>query len=151
MTRLAVAIWFGLCGMALAFDPSEMLDDPELEARARGLDHAMRCVVCQSESVASSNAQWAIDARRVIREQIVAGLTDRQVEDFFVERYGEFVLMAPRTGGSNWLLWAAGPLMFLLAAGTGFGYLRGRSTATATAEPELSAEESKRLAEILKD
>ncbi|MEP1588653.1 MAG: cytochrome c-type biogenesis protein [Tateyamaria sp.] len=151
MIRLAIALWFALSSVALAFDPSEMLDDPALEARARGLDHAMRCVVCQSESVASSNAQWAIDARRVIREQIVAGLTDMQVEDFFVERYGEFVLMAPRAGGSNWLLWAAGPLMFLLAAGVGFGYLRGRATETAIADPGLSAEESKRLAEILKD
>lgn len=151
MMRLVVALWFALCSVALAFDPSEMLDDPVLEARARGLDHAMRCVVCQSESVASSNAQWAIDARRVIREQVMAGLSDSQVEDFFVERYGEFVLMAPRTGGSNWLLWAAGPLMFLLAAGIGAGYLRGRSNATAAGDPELSAEESKRLAEILKD
>ncbi|MEO0379514.1 MAG: cytochrome c-type biogenesis protein [Pseudomonadota bacterium] len=149
MRRLAIALWFVLCSAALALDPTEMLDDPVLEARARGLDHALRCVVCQSESVASSNAQWAIDTRRVIREQVAAGQSDAQVVDFFVERYGEFVLMTPRPSGSNWLLWAAGPLMFLIAAGVGFGYLRGRSIAPVAADAALSEDEAKRLREIL--
>ncbi|WP_299725299.1 cytochrome c-type biogenesis protein [uncultured Tateyamaria sp.] len=151
MKRLALALWFVLASAALALDPSEMLDDPALEARARGLDHALRCVVCQSESVASSNAQWAIDTRRVIREQVDAGQTDDAIIDFFVERYGEFVLMTPRSSGSNWLLWGAGPLMFLLAAGIGFGYLRGRSAAPATPETALSEDEAKRLREILEE
>ena len=126
-----------------------MLEDPVLEAQARELDHAMRCVVCQSESVASSNAQWAIDTRRVIREQVAAGQTNAQIMDFFVERYGEFVLMTPRTSGSNWLLWAAGPLMFLVAAGVGIGYIRGRARVAQPAQASLSADEAKRLREIL--
>lgn len=151
MTRLAVSLWLVMASMALALDPSEMLDDPVLEAQARELDHAMRCVVCQSESVASSNAQWAIDTRRVIREQVAAGQTNDQIMDFFVERYGEFVLMAPRTSGSNWLLWAAGPLMFLLAAGVGIGYVRGRSRAVQATHTSLNADEAKRLREILKE
>ncbi len=151
MMRYAVALWFVLCSAALALDPSEMLEDPDLEARARGLDHALRCVVCQSESVASSNAQWAVDARKVIREQVEAGQSDAEIVDFFVERYGEFVLMTPRSTGSNWLLWAAGPLMFLLAAAVGFGYLRGRSQTSTAPDDALNADESKRLAEILDD
>ncbi|MEO9573834.1 MAG: cytochrome c-type biogenesis protein [Tateyamaria sp.] len=149
MMRLGLIFWFVLSSAALALDPSEMLDDPVLEARARGLDHALRCVVCQSESVASSNAQWAIDTRRVIREQVAAGQSDVQIVDFFVERYGEFVLMNPRPSGSNWLLWAAGPLMFLLAAGIGFGYLRTRASAPVTSDAALSADEAKRLRKIL--
>lgn len=150
MTRLAVAFWLALASVAVALDPSEMLDDPALEARARGLDHALRCVVCQSESVASSNAQWAVDTRKVIREQVAAGMTDAAITDFFVERYGEFVLMTPRSSGSNWLLWGAGPVMFLLAAGIGFGYLRGRAAAPVTpADTALSADEAKRLREIM--
>ncbi|MEL6467034.1 MAG: cytochrome c-type biogenesis protein [Pseudomonadota bacterium] len=149
MRRLVVLFWLMLSSAALALDPSEMLPDAAQEARARELDHALRCVVCQSESVASSNAQWAIDARRVIREQVAAGQNNDQIVDFFVERYGEFVLMTPRTSGSNWLLWAAGPLMFLLAAAIGFGYLRGRSTAPVAADPALSEEESRRLREIM--
>ncbi|WP_299768464.1 cytochrome c-type biogenesis protein [uncultured Tateyamaria sp.] len=149
MKRLVVLFWMVLSTAALALDPSEMLEDPEQEARARSLDHALRCVVCQSESVASSNAQWAIDARQVIREQVAAGQSNAQIVDFFVERYGEFVLMTPRTSGSNWMLWAAGPLMFLLAAGIGFGYLRGRSRAPVTTEAGLSDEETRRLREIM--
>ncbi|WP_299370077.1 cytochrome c-type biogenesis protein [uncultured Tateyamaria sp.] len=152
MIRLWVAIWLLLATAALALDPSEMLPDPDQEARARVLDHALRCVVCQSESVASSNAQWAVDTRRVIREQVAAGQTHEQIVDFFVERYGEFVLMTPRTSGANWLLWAAGPLMFLIAAGIGVFYLRGRSQAAPPeGEAGLSAEEAKRLREILDD
>ena len=149
MIRLATALWLVMSGMAMALDPSEMLADPALEARARGLDHSMRCVVCQSESVASSNATWAVEARRVIREQIASGKNNDEVMDFFVERYGEFVLMNPRTSGSNWLLWAAGPLMFLMALGGGVGYIRGRAQATQAKSDPLSAEEAKRLSEIL--
>lgn len=149
MIRLAIAFWLMLAGVALALDPSEMLDDPVLEAQARELDHAMRCVVCQSESVASSNAQWAIDTRRVIREQVAAGKTNPEIIDFFVERYGEFVLMNPRPSGSNWLLWAAGPLMFLTALGVGIGYIRGRSKAMQPVQTGLSEAEAKRLREIL--
>lgn len=151
MIRFAVSFWLAMATVALALDPSEMLSDPALEAQARELDHAMRCVVCQSESVASSNAQWAIDTRRVIREQVAAGQTNDQIMDFFVERYGEFVLMTPRTSGSNWMLWAAGPLMFLLAAGVGIGYVRGRSRAVQAPQTSLSADEAKRLREILEE
>ena len=149
MIRLAALFWLVWATALMALDPSEMLEDPALEARARGLDHALRCVVCQSESVASSNAQWAVDTRRVIREQAAAGQTDAQIVDFFVERYGEFVLMNPRASGSNWVLWAAGPLMFLLAAGIGVAYLRGRSTAPVAPDAGLSSDEAKRLREIL--
>ncbi|MBT7448096.1 MAG: cytochrome c-type biogenesis protein CcmH [Tateyamaria sp.] len=151
MIRLGLIFWFVWAGLAKALNPSEMLDDPVLEAQARELDHAMRCVVCQSESVASSNARWAIDTRRVIREQVAAGQTNEQIMDFFVERYGEFVLMSPSTHGSSWLLWAAGPLMFLAAVGGGIGYVRGRSRAVQTTQTSLSENEIQRLREIMKD
>lgn len=140
---LAVPAW--------ALDPTEMLGDPVLEERARALDHDLRCVVCQSESVASSNANWAQDARRTVRELVAGGATDDDVLDFFVARYGEFVLMSPRANGANWLLWAAGPAMVLLAAILGFGYIRGRERAAAPHEEALSPEEAARLKEILKE
>lgn len=136
---------------AWALDPTEMLPDPAQEVRARALDHALRCVVCQSESVASSNANWAQDARRTVRELVAEGQSDGQVLDFFVERYGEFVLMTPRTTGSNWLLWAAGPMMLFIALVIGLFYLRGREQAQAPQEDALSPEEVARLKEILKD
>ena len=122
-----------------------------MEERARAIDHALRCVVCQSESVASSNANWAEDARRTVRELITAGSSDEEIFDFFVARYGEFVLMSPRTSGSNWLLWAAGPIMLLLAGIIGFLYLRGRESAPAPQEEALSPEEAARLRKILNE
>lgn len=132
---------------ALALEPSEMLADPALEARARQLDHEIRCVQCQSEAVASSNAVWAQDARKMIRERIQAGDSDVKVKAFFVERYGEFVLMDPPKTGSNLLLWLAAPMMAALAVLMGFAYIRSRGE---TRGPEaLSAEEEARLQDIL--
>lgn len=151
MIRYIALFWLVLATAAVALDPTEMLPDAEQEARARSLDHALRCVVCQSESVASSNADWAVETRRVIREQVAAGQTNAQITEFFVERYGEFVLMNPKISGSNWLLWAAGPLMLLMGIGIVIGYVRGRARAIATPEEGLSADESKRLAEILRE
>ena len=132
-----------------ALDPKEMLDDPALEARARVLDHEIRCVQCQSEAVASSNANWAQDARKMIRERIAAGDTDTEVKAFFVERYGEFVLMDPPKTGSNLLLWAAAPVMAVLALLAGLAYLRNRATAPAAPEANLSLDEQRRLQDIL--
>lgn len=124
-----------------------MLDDPALEARARQLDHEIRCVQCQSEAVASSNAAWAQDARMMIRERVAAGDTNQEVKVFFVERYGEFVLMDPPKTGSNLLLWLAGPIMAVLAALLGSVYVRGRREMK---QPDgLSDAEETRLKEIL--
>lgn len=150
MKRLALALAL-IASPLWALDPSEMLEDPALEARARTLDHELRCVVCQSESVASSNANWAQDARRTVRELVAGGASDEAVMDFFVARYGEFVLMSPRASGSTWVLWAAGPAMLLLAMGLGYGYLRGRSRSLAPQEGALSEAEQTRLREILKE
>ena len=129
-----------------AVEPDEMLADPALEARAQALDDALRCVQCQSESIASSNADWARDARLIVRELISTGASDQAVLDYFVERYGEVVLMRPKTGGANLILWAAGPVMLLLGAGIALAAFRRPRTAPA---PPLSAEEEARLKQIL--
>ena len=151
MRCLIVGAAILLASAARAREPSEMLDDPQLEARARARDHDIRCVVCQSEALASSNAEWAREARGIIRERILAGDSDAEVRAFFVERYGEFVLMTPPGTGSNLILWAAGPLMLLLAGGIAFVYLRGRESPESATDTGLSAEETKRLKEILKE
>ena len=150
MKRLVLILVF-LAGPLWALDPSEMLSDPALEARARVIDHEMRCVVCQSETVASSNANWALDARRTIRELVAEGKSDAEVRDFFVARYGEFVLMNPPIHGSTWALWLAGPVMLLLAGLMSVIYLRGRARATSPQEIALNPAEEERLREILKD
>ena len=146
---VALTLW---ASASFALDPSEIMSDPALEARARALDHELRCVKCQSESVASSNADWAVDARRTVRELIGDGATDSDVKDWFLERYGEFVLMNPPKTGSTLALWLAGPGMFLIAALGAGAYLRGRSRVAQTPDAAgLSAQEQARLDEILKD
>jgi len=138
-----------LASPAWAVQPEEMLADPVLEARAQALDHALRCVQCRSESLASSNAQWASDARIMVRELLEQGATDDAVKTFFVDRYGEVVLMQPNAQGGNALLWAAGPLMLLLAAGMGLFYVRGRARQSVAQDAGLSEQEQDRLRQIL--
>lgn len=153
MRRRAFLIGVLLAGPALALDPAEMLDDPALEARARMLDHEIRCVKCQSETVSSSNAAWAQDARRSIRELIADGASNADVRSWFVERYGEFVLMDPPKTGSTLGLWLAGPAMLGIAIIGALSYLRGRAPGSEPGEAQaaLSDDEQARLKEILKD
>jgi cytochrome c-type biogenesis protein CcmH len=140
LVMLAAPVW--------ALDPSEMLSDPALEKRARALDFEIRCVKCQSEAIASSNADWAKDARRAVREMIGGGATDAEVKAFFVQRYGEVVLMEPNASGANLLLWLAGPAMLIAGVGIGGVYIRRRNAATP--DTVLSEDEEAQLAEILK-
>ena len=134
---------------AIAVEPEEMLADPALEARAQALDEDIRCVQCQSENIASSNADWARDARLVVRELIVEGRSDTDIMAFFVERYGERVLMNPRKDGVNAVLWLAGPGMLILALLIGAGYVRRRRVAEAP--KPLTSDEEARLKEILEE
>ena len=131
--------------------PDEMLDDPVLEDRARELSKGIRCVVCMNESIDESNADLARELRLVVRERLVEGDSNDQVLDYLVERYGQFVLMKPRTDGWNIILWLSGPALFLIALGVGGVYNRGRATAVAPTEVALSDDEKKRLEDLLKD
>ncbi len=147
-----------LCGAVLlpsgpvrAVQPDEVLDDPVLENRARELSKGLRCLVCRNESIDESNADLARDLRLLVRERLVAGDSDTEAIDFIVDRYGEYVLLRPTFNGSNWMLWAAGPLMLLLAGGVGVAYLRRRESAPVTQEAALSDAEQKRLREILEE
>ncbi|MBY6005958.1 cytochrome c-type biogenesis protein CcmH [Salipiger bermudensis] len=152
MMRFVLTLGFVLiASIAQAVQPDEILDDPALEARAREISQGLRCLVCQNENIDDSNASLARDLRLLVRERIMVGESNEEVVDYIVDRYGEFVLLKPTTGGWNWLLWAAGPLLFLFAMATGALYIRGRSRATASTEAGLSAEEKARLEQILKD
>lgn len=140
-----------VASVALAVQPDEVLVDPALEARARDISAGLRCLVCQNESIDESNASLAKDLRLLVRERLVAGDTDAEVVAFIVDRYGEFVLLKPTTGGWNWLLWASGPGLFVIALGMGVVYIRRRGQVPAGGEAGLSEDEQKRLAELLKD
>jgi cytochrome c-type biogenesis protein CcmH len=137
---------------ALAVQPDEILADPALEARARDLSKELRCMVCQNQSIDDSDAPLARDLRILVRERLTAGDSDRQVLDFLVARYGEFVLLRPPFDWHTALLWMAGPLVLLLAA---LGLFRMvRSSASGQAPPvaaPLSETEAQRVREIMAD
>jgi cytochrome c-type biogenesis protein CcmH len=132
-----------------AVQPSEMLADPALEARARELSRGLRCLVCRNENIDDSDAQLAKDLRILLRERITAGDSDTEAVAFLVDRYGEYVLLNPPATGVNLVLWFAGPAMLL--AGLGIAFVTFRRRATVVAAPDLSADESRRLAELMKD
>ena len=97
-----------------AVQVDEILADPTLESRARAISRDLRCMVCQNQSIDDSEAPLARDLRLLVRERLKAGDSDRQVIDFMVARYGEFVLLKPRLAWHTAILWAA-PLLALLA------------------------------------
>ncbi len=110
---LALAGFVALAPMAaLAVQPDEIMADPAQEARARELSRELRCMVCQNQSIDDSEAPLARDLRLLVRERISAGDSDRQVIDFLVARYGEYVLLKPRLEQRTLLLWLLTPLVF---------------------------------------
>lgn len=151
MKHLIVILMMTLAAPALAVQPDEILSDPALEARAREVSKDLRCLVCRNESIDDSNAELARDLRLLVRERILAGDSNAEVKQYLVDRYGEYVLLKPLTGGANWLLWGAGPIMLILALGIGGTYLRRREKGVEAPIEALSSDEKKRLQEIMKD
>jgi cytochrome c-type biogenesis protein CcmH len=142
---MLAGLWLG--GASLAVEPGEVLDDPALEARARGLSAELRCMVCQNQSIDDSDAELAHDLRILVRERLRSGDSDGEVLDYIVSRYGEFVLLKPRLSLRNALLWGA-PLLLLLSGAAVLAFtIRSRRRPAA---PALSAEESAALEEILR-
>ena len=150
MKRFVFLFWL-LAAPVLAVEPDEVLSDPGLEARARSISQDLRCLVCRNGSIDESDAEVAKDLRLLVRERILEGDADDEVLAFIVHRYGEYVLLNPRANGANIVLWAAGPVMLLIALGLGFGYVRRRSQAAAPSFRALSEDEKRRLDEILKE
>ena len=129
--------------MALAFQALGQ-EDPKLERRVTDLAHELRCLVCQNQTLADSNAPLAVDLRGQIREQLKAGKSEREVMDFMVQRYGDFVLYRPPFKASTLALWL-GPFA-LLALGA---WLLLRRVRTSPPQPPLSEAERKRAAKLL--
>lgn len=137
---------------AQAVQPSEVLADPALEARAREIGRELRCLVCQNQSIDDSDADLARDLRVMVRQRLTAGDSDRQVLDYVVSRYGDFVLMRPPVKPETWALWfgpvaigGAGLLALVL-----YFRRRARSGGEGAAVP-LSEAEEQRLSRMLED
>ena len=122
-TTLSIACVACVLGMAAAFaiDSEPPFPNPMLQARYETLTHEFRCLVCQDETVADSNADLAADFRRQIHAMVSEGRTDAEIKDYMVKRYGDFVLYRPPLQSSTVFLWA-GPFLLLLV-GLGVIYL----------------------------
>ena len=134
-----------------AVEPSEILDDPALEARARDISKGLRCLVCQNQSIDDSNADLARDLRVLVRERLTAGETNQQVIAFVTARYGDYVLLEPPLKPTTYLLWF-GPAAILLAGGAVVVvFLRRRTRSAASGAAPLSDDERRRIERLLDD
>ncbi|WP_134725859.1 cytochrome c-type biogenesis protein [Paracoccus luteus] len=147
-TAFALAMMLLASSPALAVQPDEVLADPALESRARQISQSLRCPVCQGENIDESNAPISRDLRLYVRERLVGGDSDAQVIDAVTTRFGEYVLFEPRAEGGNLILYAAGPLMALVAALGAWGFLRGRRR-EAAAPAALTGDERARLSRLM--
>ena len=136
---------------AIAVMPDEVLADPALEARARTLSQDLRCLVCQNQSIDDSNAPLARDLRIIVRERLSAGDSDKQVIDFLVTRYGNYVLLKPPLQADTLLLWIGPAIAFLIAGAVFFAYIRRRPATGGEAPSPLTDDERRQIAELVGD
>ena len=140
-------LWAVLCvgaaGVAFAAAP-----DAAVDARASRLEEQLRCLVCQNQSIAESQADLALDLKRQVREMLAAGKSDAEVRDYMVERYGDFVLYDPPVKSSTLLLWL-GPLALVLVALAGLVWqlVRRRTAVPAPVDERALARARALLAE----
>ena len=120
----------------------------ELDARVHTLAQQLRCVVCQNQTLADSNAELAVDLRRQIREQLAAGADEQAVKDYLVQRYGDFVLYKPPLKPLTWLLWFGPPLLLLLVVAL---LARSRLASAGAAATGLDAQERRQLESMVSD
>src|SRR5256714_12288454 len=129
----------------LAKEAVPAADDPVLEKRVMDVSAELRCLVCQNQTIADSNAELAVDLRNQIREQLKRGAAEREVIDYMVARYGDFVLFRPPVKATTALLWF-GPFLLLVL---GIYILFRRIARRRVPEPELSEAERARAAKLL--
>jgi cytochrome c-type biogenesis protein CcmH len=150
MRHLFLPIALSICALlpAHADQAQPLADDPAVEARVQHLGEELRCLVCQNQNIADSHADLAMDLKKQVREQIAAGRSDREILDYMVERYGDFVLYRPPLKASTVLLWA-GPFVLLLVVVLLLGRRLRRRTVQAAAANTLSADEQQRARALL--
>lgn len=146
MRWLALVILF-VPGLGLAGEARPLADDPVVEARLKKLAVELRCLVCQNQTLADSDAPLAEDLRREVRQMIAKDMSDQEIIDFLVSRYGDFVLYRPPMKATTSLLWL-GP--FVLLAGGGIALvmaLKRRNQKVAV--KAMTEEEHRRVEQLL--
>ncbi len=152
--RACWCAFFLFCAGAVAanVEPRQarpMAEDPALEARLLHISEELRCLVCQNESLASSNAELAQDLRNEVRDLLRQGQSDAEVKQFLVQRYGDFVLYRPEFKPLTYFLWAGPFVLLVLGLGVLIRVLRVRRQAAVSAA--LSPEERQKAEQLLKD
>ena len=135
--------------LAGAEEARPLADNPQAEARLKHLAVELRCLVCQNQTLADSNAPLAEDLRREVREMIAKDMSDREIIDFLVQRYGDFVLYRPPWKASTTLLWL-GPFLLLIAGATAL-VLALRRRQKKLVDVTLSEAEHNRVAQLLSE
>jgi cytochrome c-type biogenesis protein CcmH len=136
MRFVCLALLLGAAVPAFAVAYEKAFDDPAMQARYEHINRELRCLVCQNQTIADSNATLAQDLRREVREMMVAGKTDEEIRTFMIERYGDFVLYRPRMTMGNFLLWAAPVLLLLLGTFVGIRVIRNQTAQMKDEGPE---------------
>ena len=148
---LIFALFFASTATAVdSATEAALATDPVAEKRLQHLSEELRCLVCQNQTIADSNAELAQDLRREIRGMIRDGKSDREIIDFMVVRYGDFVLYRPPVQGNTLLLWGGPLALMLLGLAVLLRYLRRRAARVADDAP-LSADEASRAEALLKE
>ena len=122
--------------------------DPVLEERVMALSEHLRCLVCQNQTIADSNAELAVDLKNQVRDKLRQGESEQEILDYMVKRYGEFVLFKPLVKSTTWLLWFGPLLLLVLGLGVLIVNLRQRRKLMQQT-PALSAEEHVRASSML--
>jgi cytochrome c-type biogenesis protein CcmH len=135
--------------LVAAEEARPLADNPQVEARLKTLAVELRCLVCQNQTLADSNAPLAEDLRREVREMITKGMSDREIIDFLVQRYGDFVLYRPPWKATTTLLWL-GPFLLLIAGATALVLALRRRQKKLT-NVTLSEAEHNRVAQLLSE
>lgn len=129
---------------ATAGEAAPVAADVALEKRVMALAEELRCLVCQNQTIADSHAGLAIDLKNQIREKLAAGKSEREVLDYMVARYGDFVLYRPPVKTTTMLLWFGPPLLLVLGL-----VLFARSVLRRRAAPPLSSDDQARARALL--
>ena len=149
MRAAFAALVIAFAGLAFGQSAEIANPDPAAEWRLKELAEELRCLVCQNQTIADSNAGLAVDLRNQIRTQIGQGRSDDQIRDYMVERYGDFVLYKPPFHATTALLWLGPPL--LIASGIGIFFVVVRRRRQSEPPGELPARRRKELEALLQD
>lgn len=156
MSRSALAALIGVALLmlslpAFAIFTEKPLADPEQEARAQHLMREFRCLVCQNQAISESHADLAGDMRAIVRERIAAGDDNDAVRQYFIDRYGDWVLLDPPLNRKTILLWAGGGVILLVGVGLIFIRMRRSTRAGTQGQTALTAAEKAELERLMRE